>query len=98
MRKKKNEMTAVELVDQALKGRTWEEAEEAGVEILARCVALRIYARKEGSEYFSSLMRRVLDRSTEWAHENHSALAMAALGQKMKDNLAKLRKEAGDGK
>lgn len=86
MRKKKSEMTPIELIDQALKGRTWDEAETAGVEILARCMALHVYARKEGSGYFENLMRRICNRADEWAHEgnNPTILAFAAVGNKQK--------------
>ena len=79
-------MTPVELVDQALKGRTWDEAETAGVEILARCMALHVYARKDGDEYFKDIMHRVCTRADEWAHEpGHPAiLAFASVGHKIK--------------
>lgn len=79
-------MTSVELVDQALKGRTWAEAETAGVEILARCMALHVYARNEDEAYFNGLMERICKRADEWAHEgNHpSILAFAAIGYKTK--------------
>ncbi len=80
-------MTPIEKVDRALKDATWEEAEEAGVEILARCVALHVYALKEGADYFEKLMERIVRRGDEWAHEgNHSlALAMASVGHKLKN-------------
>lgn len=86
MRKKKSEMTPIELVDQALKGRTWEEAEEAGVEILARCIALHIYARKADITYLNELMERLIKRADAWAHEgnNASVLAMAACAANLK--------------
>lgn len=85
-RKKKSEMSPVELVDQALNGRTWDEAETAGVEILARCMALHAYARNEDKAYLIGLMERICKRADEWAHEgNHpSILAFAAIGYKMK--------------
>lgn len=84
-RKKKVEMTPVELVDQALKGRSWDEAETAGVEILARCMALHVYARKEGKDYFKGIMKRICTRADEWAHEpgNPTILAFAAVGHKL---------------
>jgi len=82
-RKKKAEMTPVELIDQALKGRTWEEAEVAGIEVLARCMALHLYARKEGDEYFSNLMESICKRADEWAHnEGLYVLAFASAGYK----------------
>ena len=85
MRKKKSEMTPIELVDQALKGRTWNDAEDAGIEILARCLALHAYARKDGEKYFEKLMKRICVRADEWAHEgnNPTILAFAAVGDKL---------------
>lgn len=85
-RKKKSEMTPVELVDQALNGRTWEEAETAGVEILARCMALHAYARNDGEKFFDDLMQRICKRADEWAHEgdNPCILAFASIGYKRK--------------
>lgn len=87
MRKKLSEMTPIEKVDRALKDATWEEAEEAGIEILARCVALHVYALKEGEEYFKTLMERIVRRGDEWAHEgnNPMVLAMASVGHKLKN-------------
>ena len=86
-RKKKSEMTLKERVDSVLKGETWEFGEEFGIEVLARCVALHVYARKEGGEYLHDLMARICRRGDEWAHEgNHPfVLAMAAAGQRIKD-------------
>jgi len=68
-RKKKSEMTPIELMDQALKGRTWDEAEAAAVEVLARCMAIRVYREGKGVEYFNDLMTRIATRADEWAHQ-----------------------------
>lgn len=86
-RKKKSEMSLTERVDCVMKGETWYFAEEFGIEVLARCTALHIYARKEGSEYFESLLRKICIRGDEWAHEKDhpSILAMAAMGQRIKE-------------
>ena len=86
-RKKKSEMTIHERVDSALKGETWDYAEEFGIEVLARCVALHVYSRKDGEEYLSKIMTSICKRGDEWAHEgNHPfVLAMAAVGQRVKD-------------
>lgn len=83
-RKKRAELNPRELSDRMLKGRTWDEAEETGIEILARCSALHIYARKEGYEYMEHLMRRICERGDEWAHEpgNPMVLALASVGHK----------------
>lgn len=82
MRKKKSEMTPVELVDRALKGRTWEEAEEAGVEILARCMALHVYAREDGDKYFKQIAERICRRADQWAKENALFLGIASASGK----------------
>ena len=79
-------MTPKERMDKLLKGLTWEEAEEIGIEILARCCALHVYARKEDEKYIldlsKNIMGRVCDRADEWAHEgdNPTILALAACG------------------
>lgn len=91
-RKKRADLTPRELPDRMLKGRTWDEAEETGIEILARCTALHIYARKEGAEYMRHLMERICKRSDEWAHQpgNPTILAFAAVAhqrrQEMREN------------
>lgn len=84
MRKKLSEMTYEERVDRALKDASWDQAEEAGIEILARCMALHTFARNEGEEYLLELMGRICKRADEWAHEgNHPAiLAFASMGYK----------------
>lgn len=86
-RKKKGEMTLQERVDSTLKGDTWEFAEEFGVEVLARCMALHVYAREDGEEWFERLMKKICIRGDEWAHEaNHPfMLAMASVGQAIKE-------------
>ena len=85
MRKKLSEMTPIEKVEQRMKGMTWEEAEDVGVEILARCMALHAYARKDGEEYLPHLMKRICKRGDKWAHEgnNPQVLAFAAVGYKL---------------
>lgn len=86
MRKKLSEMTYVERVDRALKDATWEQAEEAGIEILARCMALHTYARKEGGKYLLDLTKRICKRADQWAHEgnNPTILAFASMGYEKK--------------
>lgn len=76
----------VERVDRALKDASWDQAEEAGIEILARCMALHTYARNEGEEYLLKLMVRICKRADKWAQEgNHPAvLAFASMGYEKK--------------
>ena len=83
MRKKLSEMTYVERVDRALKDASWDQAEEAGIEILARCMALHTYAREE-DKYLLELSEEICKRADEWAHDgNHPAiLAFASMGYK----------------
>lgn len=80
-RKKLSEMTPIERVMKRMEGLSWEEAEDVGVEILARCVALHVYAHKDGKSYFDKLMERLCKRGDEWAHEgnNPRLLAFAAV-------------------
>ena len=99
-RKKKSEMTLQERVDSVMKGETWYFAEEFGIEVLARCVALHHYARKDGEEFFMNLTERICRRAGEWAKEgDHAAiLAFAALGYKVEkaggvDNYIKERRK-----
>lgn len=79
-RKKYSEMTTIELADRLLKGRTWEEAEEVGVEILARCCALHVHVRNDGEKWFSDVMEKIANRTCEWSHEHAFELACAKGG------------------
>ena len=78
-------MTPMEKFEKILKGSSWDEAEEVGKEILARCMALHIYAKGEGFEYIDHLIESICKRSDAWAHEgnNPRILAFAAVGYKL---------------
>ena len=82
--KKRSEMTPKERAEYILKGASWDDAEAAGIEILARCLALHVYARRDGEEYYDHLFRRIAERADEWAHEDDSPfmLAMASIAHK----------------
>ena len=82
-------MTAVERVDRALKDTTWEEAEEAGIEILARCISLHYNVRNEGREYIESLFERLGKRVIEWTKEHSMELATAHVFLKMEKECLK---------
>ena len=88
-RKKLSEMTPIERVEQRMKGMTWEEAESVGVEILARCLALHVYARKDGADWFDKTSKRIIERGVKWAKQNASVLAFAAMGFRMEQNKEK---------
>ena len=77
-------MTPYERVQSRLKGLSWEEAEDIGVEILARCLAMHVYAIKDGDKYFPKVMERIALRGDEWAHEpgNDFILAMVTVAHK----------------
>lgn len=88
MRKKRSEMTPMERMEYIMKESTWEDAEEVGIEILARCCALHVYARKEKDyilDLSMKLTERICRRADEWAHENNNPfiLALAARGHKL---------------
>ena len=63
---------------------TWDDAEEVGIEMLARCCALHVYARKE-EDYILNLTARICRRADEWAHEGNNpfVLACASVGHRM---------------
>ena len=84
-RKKLSEMTPMEKMEKILKGSSWDEAEEVGKEILARCMALHIYAMDGGFEYIDHLIKSICERSDAWAHEDNNPriLALAAVGYKI---------------
>lgn len=82
-RKKLSDMTPIERVDQRMKGMSWEEAEDVGVEILARCLSFHVHVRKDGEKYIDHLLKRVFERATEWTEEHIYTLAMARVGLKL---------------
>ena len=77
-KKKLAEMTPIERMNKLMKGLSWEEAEDVGVEILARCIALHTFAREDIDEYLPKVFHRIRVRACEWAsHEGRFPLAMA---------------------
>ena len=92
-RKKLSEMTRLERVDKALEGASWEEAEEAGIEILARCMALHFYSRNDGEKYFPDLIRRICIRRDQWAKDHTHILALAAIGHKHEMEMKEKKQE-----
>ena len=89
-RKKLSELTPIERSDRIMKHTTWDEAEEAGIEILARCMAKRIYAEGKGVNYMTDLLNRICIRADEWKKDHTFELACAKSGyekeQKEKQN------------
>ncbi len=99
-RKKLSEMTPIERADKILNGVSWDDAEKVGIEILARCTALHIYARSEGVDYLEKIESEICKRGDEWAHEgNHpSILAFASVGHKLQTKEIKLNINIEHGK
>lgn len=56
-----------------------EEAEDVGVEILARCLALHTFARKDGVVWFERTTNRIIERMDEWRKDNAFVLAFASV-------------------
>lgn len=92
-RKKLSEMTPMEKMEKILKGSSWDEAEEVGKEILARCMALHILAMGEGIEYIDHLIQSICERGDAWAREgnNPSILGLAAAGYKIEKEESTLK-------
>lgn len=88
-RKKLSDMTPIERVEETMRNFSWDEAEDVGVEILARCMAMHVYARKQGKEYFNDLMKRICKRADAWAHEDNNPFILAMIstfGNKEKED------------
>lgn len=83
-RKKVSEMTPIERMNKLMKGLSWEEAEEVGVEILARTFAFHAYSVKDGEKFFENLMEKIALRADEWAKEHSLELAMASVRYNLK--------------
>ena len=76
-RKKLAEMTPIERMNKLMKGLSWDEAEEAGIGICARCFAFHVYAKEDGGKWFETLMEKIANRADEWAkNEGSFVLAM----------------------
>lgn len=84
-RKKRADMTPMERMEYIMKDATLDDGEAVGIEILARCMALHVYAFEEGEGYCQQLMERICKRADKWAHEPGSPtiLAFAAAGYKI---------------
>ena len=91
-RKKLSEMTPIERTDRIMNHSTWDEAEEAGIEILARCMAKRVYAEGKGINYMTDLLNRICTRADEWAKKHSFELACAKRGYEEEQNINEKQK------
>lgn len=84
-RKKLSDMTPIERVDRVMKGASWEDAENVGIEILARCISLNLYVNKGGEGYMKKLFARLVDRVQTWTDAHATQLAMGRVAKKREE-------------
>lgn len=84
-RKKMSEMTPIERVDRVMKGASWEDAENVGIEILARCISFNYFVNKGGKEYMEKLFARLGDRVQTWTDAHATQLAMGRVAKERQE-------------
>lgn len=83
MKKKKlAEMTPIERMNKLMEGLSWEEAEEVGAEILARCFAKHKHVLKDEDKFMDNILEKICERCNEWSHEHSWELAIASVMSK----------------
>jgi hypothetical protein len=81
-RKKLSEMTPIERMNRLMKGLSWEEAEEVGAEIFARCLARHKHVLKDEDKFMDGIVEKISERCNEWSHEHSWELAIASVMSK----------------
>ena len=84
-RKKMSELTPIERVDRVMKGASWEDAENVGIEILARCISFNFFVNKSGKGYMEKLFARLGDRVQTWTDEHATQLAMGRVAKERQE-------------
>ena len=84
-RKKLSEMTPIERVDRVMKGASWEDAENVGIEILARCISFNYFVNKGGKGYKEKLLARLGDTVQTWTDEHATQLAMGRVAKERQE-------------
>ena len=84
-RRKLSDMTPIERVERAMKGVSWEDAENVGIEILARCISFNFFVNKSGNEYMEKLFARLGDRVQTWTDEHATQLAMGRVAKERQE-------------
>ena len=84
-RKKMSEMTPIERVDRVMKGASWEDAENVGIEILARCISFNYVVNKGGKGYMEKLFARLGDRVQTWTDDHATQLAMGRVVKELQE-------------
>jgi hypothetical protein len=84
-RKKLSEMTPIERVDRVMKGASWEDAEQVGIEILARCISFNYFVNKGGKGYMEKLFARLGDRVQTWTDDHATQLAIGRVAKERQE-------------
>jgi hypothetical protein len=84
-RKKMSELTPIERVDRVMKGVSWEDAENVGIEILARCISFNFFVNKRGKGYMEKLFARLGDRVQTWTDDHATQLAMGRVAKERQE-------------
>jgi len=80
-----SELTPIERVDRVMKGASWEDAENVGIEILARCISFNYFVNKGGKGYMEKLFARLGDRVQTWTDEHTTQLAMGRVAKERQE-------------
>lgn len=65
-----------------MNGLSWEEAEEVGVEILARCLARHKHVLNDEDKFMDDALEKICERCNEWSREHSWELAIASVMSK----------------
>ena len=84
-RKKLSELTPIERVDRVMKGASWEDAENVGIEILARCISFNYFVNKGGKGYMEKLFARLGDRVQTWTDDHATQLAIGRVAKERQE-------------
>ena len=84
-RKKMSELTPIERVDRVMKGASWEDAENVGIEILAHCISFNYFVNKGGKGYMEKLFARLGDRVQTWTDAHATQLAMGRVAKERQE-------------
>lgn len=84
-RKKLSEMSPIERVDRVMKGASWEDAENVGIEILARCISFNYFVNKGGKGYMEKLFARLGDRVQTWTDDHATQLAIGRVAKERQE-------------
>ena len=84
-RKKLSDMTPIERVDRVMKGASWDDAENVGIEILARCISFNYFVNKGGKGYMEKLFARLGDRVQTWTDDHATQLAIGRVAKERQE-------------